>query len=125
MAQATPAEGLAEVAEEGLETKQLSRLEKLPVEISRKIYKEILLANNVQQSPNGKMIWVYSLEPALLATSKQIHKVAWPILYHENRFIVASCAWSGIFTSMENHQVAAIACTKPNAVARFSVSIPP
>lgn len=125
MTQASPAEELAGVADEGLETRQLSQTKNLPVEISRNIYKELLSAKNVRQCANEKMICVYKFEPAILATSKQIHKVAWPILYLENRFIVASCVWNGIFTSMENNQVAAIACTKPNSVARFSVRIPP
>ncbi len=83
------------------------------------------LPNRKPSCANEKMICVYKFKPAILATSKQIHKVAWPILYLENRFIVASCVWNGIFTSMENNQVAAIACTKPNSVARFSVRIPP
>lgn len=102
--------------------RKLSTFESLPLEIRRKVYDELLKADHIRQPPNGLMICHYKFETAILVVNKKIHSEAHNTLYYDNRFIVVSTNMDCFHACMEDHEVAAIACTKPKAVALFDVS---
>jgi len=102
--------------------KALSPFEKLPVELRRKIYDDLLKANLVRQPPDHFLVCNYHFQTAILRVNKQIHREAHVTLYRDNRFIVASCNWESIYKVMANHEVAAIACDKPKLVSNFKVA---
>lgn len=104
------------------EGKKLSTFEKLPVEIRRKIYDELLKADRVREPPDQFLVCDYHFKTAILGVNKQIYREAHETLYHDNCFIVVSCNWEWIYKVMANHEVAAIACDKPKLVAEFKVT---
>jgi len=103
-------------------SKGLSTFEKLPVEIRRKIYGELLKANRVRQPPDHLLVCNYHFQAAILGVNKQINREAHDMLYQDNRFIVVSCNWEMICEVMGNHEVAAIACSKSKLVSSFKVA---
>ncbi len=103
-------------------SKGLSTFEKLPVEIRRKIYDDLLKANRVRQPPDHLLVCNYHFQTAVLGVNKQIHREAHDTLYQDNRFIVVSCNWELISKVMANHEVAAIACGKSKLVSSFKVA---
>lgn len=105
-----------------LKSKKLSKFEKLPKELRRKIYEHLLKAENVQGPPDDELVCYYKFETSILAVSKQIHQDTWPILYQDNQFIIVSHNWDDIFTLLNEYEVAPIASTKPKEVAEFKVS---
>ncbi|KAL8825682.1 MAG: hypothetical protein Q9170_007701 [Blastenia crenularia] len=103
-------------------TKQQPRapltLDKLPTEIQRNIYINLLKTDCVRQPPDEYLVRSYCFHTAILSVSKRIHEIASSILYQENCFVVISCNWEAIFETMTNHEVA-IVCAERNLVARF------
>lgn len=100
----------------------LSTFEKLPVEIRRKIYDNLLKANRVRQPPDQYLVCNYHFQTAVLGVNKQIYREAHDTLYKDNRFIVVSCNWELISKVMINHEVAALACGKSKLVSNFKVA---
>ncbi|KAL8926001.1 MAG: hypothetical protein Q9208_003142 [Pyrenodesmia sp. 3 TL-2023] len=94
-------------------------LDRLPVEIQRNIYANLLTAEEVRQPPDRCMIHSYAFQTAILRANKRIHDIAYPMLYGENHFAVVSGNWSGVLESLKHHAVAIITST-PNIVARFT-----
>ncbi|KAL8712727.1 MAG: hypothetical protein Q9225_006887, partial [Loekoesia sp. 1 TL-2023] len=93
-------------------------LDKLPAEIQRLIYVNLLEADYVCQPPNEYLVRSYHFHTAILFANKRINEIAHPILYHENHFVLVSCNFDKIFEDMEKHGVAAVS-KKRNLVARF------
>lgn len=103
-------------------TKMQSRvpltLDKVPTEIQRKIYINLLKADHVRQPPDEYLVRSYHFHTAILSANKRIYQIAHPILYQENHFIVVSCSWEVVCETMTNHEVATVSA-KRDLVARF------
>ncbi|KKZ63919.1 hypothetical protein EMCG_01777 [[Emmonsia] crescens] len=65
-------------------------LHRLPYELRHQIYKASLITNHPIDPHNRQQI---SFSPSILATCKQIHEEAAPILYGENKFILQNLPW--------------------------------
>lgn len=98
-----------------------SAMEKLPLELRRQIYHELLKAENVRQPPNKHLVRDYRFETAILRVNKRLHGEAYDVLYGGNTFVVVSCNWAMITTILTEHQVATLARSSPKLVANFKV----
>ncbi|KAL8752104.1 MAG: hypothetical protein Q9184_005843, partial [Pyrenodesmia sp. 2 TL-2023] len=94
-------------------------LDRLPIEIQRNIYANLLSSEEVRQPPDQCMIRSYAFQTAILRANKRIHDIAYPMLYRENHFAVVSGNWSGFIVSMRHYGVA-IVTAMPTIVARFT-----
>ncbi|KAL8758143.1 MAG: hypothetical protein Q9184_004011 [Pyrenodesmia sp. 2 TL-2023] len=93
-------------------------LDRLPVEIQRNIYINLLKADYVRQPPDQYLVRNYRFYTAITSVNKRVHAIARSILYKENSFIVVSCDWEAFLTTMTNHEVAVVSATRDH-VARF------
>ncbi|KAL8828426.1 MAG: hypothetical protein Q9170_006607 [Blastenia crenularia] len=97
-------------------------LDKLPAEIQRLIYVNLLKADYVRQPPDEHLVRLYKFYTAILLVNKRITDIAHRILYQENYFVVVSCNFHGIYSAVEEHGIAAIT-KKPKSMSRFKQHI--
>ena len=102
-------------------TRQLSTLEKLPLEIRRRIYQFLLKADSVHQSFNNQMVREYHFQLAILRVSKQIYGEAYDMLYRDNAFVAIffNGLSSHFWANLGNYGVAALGRTIPDIGAQF------
>ncbi|KAI4092449.1 MAG: hypothetical protein LQ339_007930 [Xanthoria mediterranea] len=95
-------------------------LDRLPTEIQRLIYVNLLKADLVREPPDEYLLRSYRFQTAILSVSRRIHAVAHPILYQENHFVVMSGNYAGdMVESLMGNRVAIISA-EPATVARFN-----
>ncbi|KAL8937225.1 MAG: hypothetical protein Q9216_004534 [Gyalolechia sp. 2 TL-2023] len=93
-------------------------LDKLPAEIQREIYSNLLKADRVRRPPNQSLARRYRFSTAILRVNKRIYQIAYNILYQENRFILVTSDWEVIFGAMIMYRVGCVHA-KRNLVKRF------
>ncbi|KAL8668339.1 MAG: hypothetical protein Q9168_007026 [Polycauliona sp. 1 TL-2023] len=95
-------------------------LDRLPTEIQRLIYVNLLKGDLVRGPPDENLVRSYRFHTAILSVCKSIHAIAHRILYQENHFAVVSgnYDYGWMIQTLKVHRVAIISA-KPAIVARF------
>ncbi|KAL8995775.1 MAG: hypothetical protein Q9169_004563 [Polycauliona sp. 2 TL-2023] len=94
-------------------------LDRLPTEIQRLIYVNLLKADLVREPPDECLVRPYPFHTAILSVSKRIHAIAHRILYQENHFVVVSGNHGKVVSTLKDFGVA-IVSTKSATVAQFN-----
>lgn len=102
--------------------KQMSPLEKMPPELRRNLFTNLLKADIVRQAPDRYLIRPYYFHNAVLSVSNKMQNEAHEVLYRENHLVTISSDRETIVTCITNHKVTTV-YQKPQLRTRFKNNI--
>ncbi|KAF2126602.1 hypothetical protein P153DRAFT_433722 [Dothidotthia symphoricarpi CBS 119687] len=83
----------------------MSRFERLPQAIRRKILGHLLITERVRQLPNKSLVEDYAFELSVLRLNNAINKDAMNVLYVHNGFVKVNWFFDQAQTALTNHEV--------------------